>query len=97
MDLPYYFCPRQFRVRLGRGLAGRLRTDTLVLHHRGVPLLCVAGEAGKKLESFHNTELAAMLIYRESSPHRVSAARFYDGDEEALADMKKMAELEASA
>jgi hypothetical protein len=63
-------------------------------HCRAGWVVTLAGEAGKKLEAFHNTELAAALIYRESSPHKVSCARFYDSNEEAMADIKRMAELE---
>jgi hypothetical protein len=65
-------------------------------HCRAGWVIILAGEAGAKLEAFHNTELAAALIYRESSPHKVSAARFYDSNEDAMADMKRMAELEAA-
>ena len=51
----------------------------------------LAGEQGYALEQFFNTELAAMLIYRESgSP--INPARFYDGNDDALADMKRLAE-----
>jgi hypothetical protein len=56
----------------------------------------LAGEAGYALERFHNTALAAQLIYRESSSLPVSPVRFFDTDEEAMADMKKMAGLEAA-
>jgi hypothetical protein len=63
-------------------------------HCRAGWVVALAGEAGKKLEAFHNTELAAALIYRESSPHKVSCARFYDSNEAAMADIKRMAELE---
>ena len=66
-------------------------------HCRAGWVVTLAGEAGAKLEAFHNTELAAMLIYRESSPDlRVNPARFYDNNEDALADIKRMAELEAA-
>ena len=65
-------------------------------HCRAGWVVTLAGEAGKALESFHSTELAAMLIYRESSPHRVNPGRFYDSNEDAMADMKRMAELESS-
>ena len=65
-------------------------------HCRAGWVVTLAGEAGKKLEEFHNTELAAALIYRESSPHKVSAARFFEDDETAMADIKRMAELEVS-
>lgn len=51
----------------------------------------LAGEPGRALESFYNTELAAMLIYRESgSP--INPCRFHDSDTAALADMKARAE-----
>jgi hypothetical protein len=63
-------------------------------HCRAGWVVTLAGEAGKKLEAFHKTELAAALIYRESSPHQVSFARFYDSNEAAMADIKRMAELE---
>jgi len=55
----------------------------------------LAGEAGYALESRFNTELAAMLIYRESgSP--INPGRFYDSNEAAMADMRRMAEAEAA-
>lgn len=63
-------------------------------HCRAGWVVHLAGEAGKELERFHNTELAAMLIYKASSPVRVSPPRFYDDNEAALADMKRCAELE---
>jgi hypothetical protein len=63
-------------------------------HCRAGWVVTLAGEAGKKLEAFHNTELAAMLIYRESgSP--INPARFYDGNKAALADMAKRAGVES--
>jgi hypothetical protein len=50
----------------------------------------LAGEAGYALERFFNWELAAMKIYAASgSP--ISPVRFYDSNEDALADMKKRA------
>ncbi|WP_186079369.1 hypothetical protein [Burkholderia gladioli] len=52
-----------------------------------------AGEAGYALEKFHNTELAAMLIYRASG-YKINPARFYDDSATALADMKRLAEGE---
>ena len=52
----------------------------------------MAGEAGYALERFHNTPLAAQLIYRASgSP--ISPVRFYEGDEVAMAEMKRRAEV----
>ena len=65
-------------------------------HCRGGWVVHLAGKAGYALEAFHGTELAAMLIYRESSPHRVNPARFYDTNDAALADIKRMADLEAT-
>jgi hypothetical protein len=67
-------------------------------HCRAGWVVTLAGEAGVALERQFGTELAATLIYRESSPDlRVSSARFYDDNTAALADMKRMAELEAKA
>ncbi len=64
-------------------------------HCRGGWVVTLAGEAGKALEDFHNPELAAMLIYYESGYH-INPARFYDSNEVALADMKRLAEEEAA-
>jgi len=50
----------------------------------------LAGKQGYDLEERFNTELAAMLIYRESGAP-INPARFYDSNEAALADMKKRA------
>jgi hypothetical protein len=63
-------------------------------HCRAGWVVHLAGEAGKKLEAFHNTPLAAYLIYRESSPHKVTFPRFYENNLTAMADIKRMAELE---
>jgi hypothetical protein len=56
----------------------------------------LAGPEGAALEKFHNTELAAMLIYRESSDIEVYPWRFYQSADEALADMKRCADEEAA-
>jgi len=67
-------------------------------HCRAGWVVHLAGEAGYALEKFHNTALAALLIYRESSPNlRVSPARFYETNSKALADMQRMAKLEAAS
>ena len=64
-------------------------------HCRAGWVVTLAGDEGKALEAFYNTELAAMLIYRESgSP--INPARFYDSNDDALADMKRLAEQEKS-
>ena len=64
-------------------------------HCRAGWVVHLAGEAGYALESFFNTELAAMKIYRASG-FEINPARFYDSDDDALADMKRLAEAEAA-
>ena len=64
-------------------------------HCRAGWVVTLAGEAGKKLEAFHNTCLAAQLIYAESG-YDINPSRFFDNNERALADMKRLAE-EAAA
>jgi hypothetical protein len=60
-------------------------------HCRAGWVVHLAGEEGRKLEEFHNTELAAMLIYKASgSP--INPARFHDNNEDAMADMMRLAE-----
>ena len=51
----------------------------------------LAGEEGKALEQFHNTELAAMLIYKASG-YDINPAQFYLDNAGALRDMKSLAE-----
>jgi hypothetical protein len=60
-------------------------------HCRAGWVITLAGQEGKELEKFFNTELAAMLIY-EKSGYKINPARFYDENEAALADMKRLAE-----
>ena len=62
-------------------------------HCRAGWIVHLAGAAGYALEARHNTELAAMLIARESGAP-INPARFYDNDAYALADMKRMAGVE---
>ena len=59
------------------------------MHNR----LHLAGAEGYALEKFHNTALAAQLIY-EASGYEINPCRFYDGNEAALEDMKKLAQPE---
>ena len=61
-------------------------------HCRAGWIVTLAGAEGKMLEQFYNTELAAMLIYRESTGWRINPARFYDDNNVALEDMRKCAE-----
>ena len=60
-------------------------------HCRGGWVVAKAGDAGRALERFHNTSLAAQLIY-EASGYKINPCRFYDSNEDALADMKRLAE-----
>ena len=56
-----------------------------------------AGAAGATLEAFYNWELAAMLIYDASDPnYRINPAQFYVQNDQALADMKRLADAEAA-
>ncbi len=66
-------------------------------HCRAGWIVTLAGEAGKKVEQFYNTELAAMLIYKESTGRRINPARFYDSNEAAMEDMRKLAEATESS
>ena len=62
-------------------------------HCRAGWVVHIAGERGKALEAFFNTELAAMKIYDASCPsYIINPARFFDSDADALADMKRLAE-----
>jgi hypothetical protein len=62
-------------------------------HCRAGWVVTLAGEQGKALEKFHNTALAALLIYDASDPnYKINPARFHDSNEDALADMKRLAE-----
>jgi hypothetical protein len=64
-------------------------------HCRAGWAVTLAGEAGRALERFYNTELAAMMIYDASDPgFKIHPARFYDDNDAALADMKALAERE---
>ncbi len=64
-------------------------------HCRAGWVITLAGAGGRALEQFYDTALAAMKIYDASSPlPKVSPVKFFDDNEAALADMKKMAELE---
>ena len=63
-------------------------------HCRAGWIVHLAGPEGYALEKFHNTALAAQLIYRESgSP--INPARFYETNDEAMADIERLALAEA--
>jgi hypothetical protein len=64
-------------------------------HCRAGWVVTLAGKDGAELEKFYaSTAMAARMIYRESSPHKVLMKRFYETNDKAMADMKRMAELE---
>ena len=60
-------------------------------------VVTLAGEAGKELESFFGTPLAAMKILDASSPHHVSPVRFFETNADALEHMKRLAEQESAS
>ncbi len=63
-------------------------------HCRAGWVVTLAGEKGKELEAKTSTLFAAMMIYKASSPIKVSPPRFFEKNDVAMADMKKCAELE---
>jgi hypothetical protein len=66
-------------------------------HCRAGWVVHLAGEAGYALERFHDTPLAAQLIYRQSDPENpVPPTRFYEPNDEALADIRRLAGAEAT-
>jgi hypothetical protein len=60
-------------------------------HCRAGWVVHLAGKDGYELEKFHNTALAAHLIYKASSKLKVSPSRFYENNELTMADMKRLA------
>ena len=54
----------------------------------------MAGEAGYELEDKTDTAFAAMMIYKASG-YNINPSKFYLSNEEALVDMKALAEQEA--
>ncbi len=67
-------------------------------HCRAGWVVSLSGEAGRKLEKLTDTCFAAMQIYKKSSPDiKVSPNKFFLGNDESIADMKRCAELEAEA
>ena len=63
-------------------------------HCRAGWVVHLAGPLGYELEKQTSTEFAAMMLYKKSSPIRVSPARFYETAKDAMADMKRCAEEE---
>ena len=67
-------------------------------HCRAGWVVTLAGEAGKTLETYWTTNHAAWLIYRASDPGIVGhRPNFFATNDEALADMKRLADQEAAA
>ncbi len=65
-------------------------------HCRAGWAVALAGDAGKTLEWSHGTSAAATLIYLASDPKLQKVPDFYCDNETALADMKRLAELESA-
>lgn len=63
-------------------------------HCRAGWVVFLAGEEGKKLEAHTSTQFAASMIYKASSPIRVSPPRFFESNEVAMKDMKRCADEE---
>jgi Pentapeptide repeats (8 copies) len=65
-------------------------------HCRAGWVTVLAGDEGKVLEDRIGTAAAATLIYLASDPTLDKFPSFYCGNDEALVDMKRLAELEAA-
>jgi hypothetical protein len=66
-------------------------------HCRAGWVVTLAGQQGKALEQRFDSVVAAMKIYDASSTlTKVSPVRFFENNDVALNDMKRMAELEKS-
>jgi len=63
------------------------------VHCRAGWTVVLAGKEGKELEEKTSTLFAAMQIYKKSG-YEISPRRFFDSDDVAMADMKRLAELE---
>lgn len=66
-------------------------------HCRAGLVVTLAGESGKALEWAMGTPAAAAMIYMASDPYLEKIPDFYCDNDAALADMKRLAELEAGA
>ena len=68
--------------------------DCETTHCRAGWVVHLAGEAGYALEKKTSPLFAAMQIYKASG-YEISPRRFFESNEVALADMKRLAEQEA--
>lgn len=59
-------------------------------HCRAGWVTTLAGEAGRKLEEATSPLFAAQQIYKASG-YEISPVRFFDGDVDAMADMRRLA------
>lgn len=50
----------------------------------------LAGEPGRELEALTSTQFAAQQIYKASG-YAISPCRFFDSDEAAMADIRRLA------
>ena len=65
-------------------------------HCRGGWIVELAGPGGKALEWAMGTLAAAAIIYMASDPKLEKIPNFYATNQDALDDMKRLAELEAA-
>ena len=65
-------------------------------HCRAGWVVHLAGPGGRALEGVYGTPAAAALIYQASDPKLERIPDFYCDNDTALADMKRLADLEAS-
>jgi len=64
-------------------------------HCRAGWVVALAGVEGRALEARFDTLSAAMRIYDASDPNfKINPCRFFDSNEDALADMKRLAEAQ---
>ena len=63
-------------------------------HCRAGWVVTLAEKAGKELEEKLGTAVAALTIYNESSDLKVHMPDFFSSNDKALADIKRLAELE---
>lgn len=63
-------------------------------HCRAGWVVQLAGEPGRALEDKTSTLFAAMQIYKASSPIRVAPPRFFETNEQAMADLQRCAAAE---
>jgi hypothetical protein len=63
-------------------------------HCRAGWINVLAGKAGRDLELATDSLFAAMMISKASSPIRIPVPRYFETDQQAMADMVRCSELE---